>query len=65
VSESVPTKQLVRTRPISGGGVETDTWPLRTQGAGGHGPHKDLVHDAEASQSLLMILLRALGAMHT
>jgi hypothetical protein len=58
-------QQLVRTRTTAGVGADPEARPTSRRDAGEHGLHPDQEYDEEPSRSFLLILLRALGAMHT
>jgi hypothetical protein len=60
-----PGQQLVRTPTTAGGGAEPEARRASRREAGDHGLRPDQEHDEGASRSILLILLRALGAMHT
>ena len=57
--------QLARTGPKAGDGAEFGARPASPRDADDHGRHPDQEHDEESSRSFLLILLRALGAIHT
>jgi hypothetical protein len=64
MSETHLWQQLGGKRITAGGG--TDCEARRTSHlAGDHGRHRDHEHDEEAPRSFVLILLRALGAMHS
>ena len=59
-------QQLVRKQtPAGGGGADSDARHAIRRNTGDHGLHPDQEHDEEPSRSFLLILLRALGAIHT
>ena len=60
-----PVEQPVWTRTTAGRGAEPEARRAIERNASDHGPHPHQDHDEEASGSFFMILLRALGAMHT
>ena len=65
MSNLQPGQQLVRTRTTAGGGAERKARRAIDRGASDHGPHLAQEYNEESSRSFLLILLRALGAMHT
>ena len=58
-------QQLGGKRTTARGGADFEARRASHKGAGDHGRHRDHEHDEEAPRSFLLILLRALGAMHS
>ena len=65
MSETHPLQQLGGKRTTAGGGADSESRRASHLDAGDHGRHRDHEHDEEAPRSFLLILLRALGAMHS
>ena len=58
-------QQLGGKRTAASGGADSEARRASRLDAGDHGRHRDHEHDEEAPRSFLLILLRALGAMHS
>ena len=58
-------QQLGGKQTTANGGADSEARRASPLDAGDHGRHRDQEHDEEAPRSFLMILLRALGAMHS
>ena len=58
-------QQLGGKRTKAGGGADSEARRASHLGAGAHGRHRDHEYDEEAPRSFVLILLRALGAMHS
>jgi hypothetical protein len=58
-------QQLGGRRATAGGGADSEARRASHKGAGDHGRNRGYEHDEEAPRSFLLILLRALGAMHS
>ena len=65
MSETHTGQQLGGKRTTAGGGAQSKARRAIDRGAGDRGPHLAQAHNEESSGSFLLILLRALGAMHT
>ena len=65
MSKAHPGQQLGGKRTTAGGGADSEARRASHLEAGDHGRHRDYEHDEEATRSFLLILLRALGAMHS
>ena len=64
MSETHLWQQLGGKRTIAVGGADSEA-RRASHLAGDHGRHRDHEHDEEAPRSFVLILLRALGAMHS
>ena len=64
MSESHPWQQDPGKRTTAGGGADSEARRASHLDAGDPGRHRDHEHDEEAPRSFVLILLRALGAMH-
>jgi len=58
-------QQSGRTGATAGRGADSEARPTAPRDAGDHGSQSDQGPDEGPSRSFLLILLRALGAMHT
>ena len=58
-------QQLGGKRTTASGGVDSEARRASRLDAGDHGRHQDHEHDEEAPRSFVLVLLRALGAMHS
>jgi hypothetical protein len=65
MSDPHPSRRLIRTRTLAGGGAEAEVRRASRRDAGDHGLPPDQEHVEGAASSFLLTLLRALGAMHT
>jgi hypothetical protein len=65
MSETHKWQQLGGKQAAASGGADSEARRASDGDAGDHGGHRDHEHDEEAPRSFLLILLRALGAMHT
>ena len=58
-------QQLGGKRTTARGGADSEARRASHLDAGDHGRHRDHEHDEEGPRSFVLILLRALGAMHS
>ena len=65
MSETHLWQQLAGKRTTAGGGADSEARRASHLDAGDDGRHRDHEQDEEAPRSFLLILLRALGAMHS